>query len=620
MRRLSFIFVVFFAIPSGYTLDYAQDVRPFLQTYCIECHGGKKVKGKVDFTKMKTDADLSAAFETWEAAIELLKEGEMPPDAAKQPSAANLDVIYQWYQQRFVESVKAHPGYFKPRRLSAWEYRHTLHSLFGFDMETAVIEAQQTVTEKSLVMKLLPTDPPGKSGFKNDTSGNPLSTVIWDQYSYLAEEAIVRFLEKNPEIEPKDVIRRFLPRAVRRSLPEHELAKVSDRVNSEADLKRELKTVLMSPGFIYRGILMEGEKDTEIDVDQFELAERLSYFLWNDMPDDELFRIAASGQIRAQIKQQVDRMLKSPKSHRFAENFATQWLALDSMDQFANREVTIAVALKEQPIEFFNYLITENRPLLELIDSRVTYANPILAKFYRNDRKQIAPYRKAQGIEKEIVPHNRITLENTKGRGGIMTMPGILAMNRGPVQRGTWILERILGDHLPEPPPDVGQVEPNRKGEKLSFRQRFEKHRSNPTCAVCHDKIDPLGFALQRYTNDGSFRGSGNFTESKKKKKGTDYDSGELDTSGRLPSGETFKDFDELKQLLLTKRRKVIVRNIVKRTLVYALCRKLEIYDQPTVEAITKRLHENDGTWRDLIHEVVGSLPFQKTVIKGTNS
>ena len=436
MRRLSFIFVVFFAIPSGYTLDYAQDVRPFLQTYCIECHGGKKVKGKVDFTKMKTDADLSAAFETWEAAIELLKEGEMPPDAAKQPSAANLDVIYQWYQQRFVESVKAHPGYFKPRRLSAWEYRHTLHSLFGFDMETAVIEAQQTVTEKSLVMKLLPTDPPGKSGFKNDTSGNPLSTVIWDQCSYLAEEAIVRFLEKNPEIEPKDVIRRFLPRAVRRSLPEHELAKVSDRVNSEADLKRELKTVLMSPGFIYRGILMEGEKDTEIDVDQFELAERLSYFLWNDMPDDELFRIAASGQIRAQIKQQVDRMLKSPKSHRFAENFATQWLALDSMDQFANREVTIAVALKEQPIEFFNYLITENRPLLELIDSRVTYANPILAKFYRNDRKQIAPYRKAQGIEKEIVPHNRITLENTKGRGGIMTMPGILAMNRGPVQRG----------------------------------------------------------------------------------------------------------------------------------------------------------------------------------------
>ena len=124
MRRLSFIFVVFFAIPSGYTLDYAQDVRPFLQTYCIECHGGKKVKGKVDFTKMKTDADLSAAFETWEAAIELLKEGEMPPDAAKQPSAANLDVIYQWYQQRFVESVKAHPGYFKPRRLSAWDTTH----------------------------------------------------------------------------------------------------------------------------------------------------------------------------------------------------------------------------------------------------------------------------------------------------------------------------------------------------------------------------------------------------------------------------------------------------------------------------------------------------------------
>ncbi|MGB0578126.1 MAG: DUF1592 domain-containing protein [Limisphaerales bacterium] len=620
MRRLYIILVVFLGIPLGYGLDYDQDVRPFLQEFCIECHGGKKVKGKVDFTKMKTAADLAAAFETWETAIELLKDGEMPPDAAKQPSAADVEVIFKWYQERFVDSVKAHPGYFKPRRLSAWEYRHTLHSLFGFDMETAVIEAQQTVTEKSLVMKLLPTDPPGKSGFKNDTSGNPLTTVIWDQYSYLAEEAIVRYLEKNPEVKPKDAIRRFLPRAVRRPLPEKELSKVVDRVNSNADLKTELKTVLMSPGFIYRGMLMEGEKDKEIDVGQFELAERLSYFLWNDMPDEELFQLARSGQLRAQIEKQVDRMLKSPKSHRFAENFSTQWLALDSMDQFANREVTVAVALKSQPIEFVNYLITENRPLMELIDSKVTYANPILAKFYRSDRKQIAAYRKAQGIEKEIVPHNRITLENTKGRGGIMTMPGILAMNRGPVQRGTWILERILGDHLPEPPPDVGQVEPNRKGEKLSFRQRFENHRSNPTCAVCHDKIDPLGFALQRYTNDGSFRDADNFAESKKKKKGMDYDSGQLDTSGRLPSGEAFRDFAELKQLLLTKQRGEITRNIVKHTLAYALCRKLEIYDQPTVEAITRRLNENDGTWRDLILEVVGSLPFQKTVIKGTNS
>lgn len=625
------------SIPAGLIAQsFDDDVRPLLQEFCIECHGGKKVKGKVDFTKMKTDADLAAAFETWETVIELLKEGEMPPDAAKQPSAADKETIYQWYQQRFVDSVKAHPGYFRPRRLSAREYRHTLRSLFGFDLETAVIEAEQTQVEKSLVMKLLPTDPPGKSGFKNDTSGNPLTTVIWDQYSYLADEAIDRLLSPShrkhleklagpiadeiDETNAKNVTRGFLPRARRRSLPPEELSAVVERVRSAADLKRELKTVLMSPGFIYRGMLMEGEKDAEIEIDEFELAERLSYFLWNDMPDGELFGLARSERLRSQIGAQVDRMLKSPQSHRFAEDFAIQWLALDSMDEFSKRQVPLAIALKTQPIEFLHYLIIEDRPLMELIDSKVTFANPLIAKFYRGDRKQITAYRKAKGIELETVPHTRIALEATPGRGGLITMPGVLAMNRGPVQRGTWILERILGVHLPDPPPDVGQVEPNRKGEKLTFRQRFEKHRSNATCAVCHDKIDPLGFALQHYNNEGAYVLSASFQPGKKKKKGDNYGGGKIDTSGRLPSGETFKDFAGLKQILLTSERETIVRNVVKRTLSYALCRKLEIYDQPTVDTIVKRLHESDGTWRDLIREVVGSLPFQKTVIKGTNS
>lgn len=595
------------------------DVQPFLQKFCVECHGGKAVKGKVDFSKMKTEADLDAAFETWETAIELMRDGEMPPDAAKQPSAADLETIYRWYQQRFVESVKPHPGFFKPRRLSAREYRFTLQSLFGFDLETAVIAAEQTVVEKSLVMKLLPVDPPGKSGFKNDTSGNPLTAVIWDQYAYLAEEAIDRYLKADPGADPKQVIRRFLPRILRRSLPETELARTVDRVNSQADLKTELKTALLSPGFLYRGLLMKGVRDREIEVDENELAERLSYFLWNDMPDEALSDLAESGQLRARLSEQVDRMLKSSKSHRFTEDFAIQWLALDAIDEFAKQQVPTAVALKTQPIDFLHYLITENRPLMESIDSKVTYANPLLLKFYQGDRKQIS-YQKAKGIELEIVPHTRIHLEKTQGRGGLLTMPGILAMNRGPVQRGNWILERILGVSLPDPPPDVGQVEPNRKGENLSFRQRFEKHRSNPTCAVCHDKIDPLGFALQHYDSEGAYRMSAGFQPGKKRKKGADSDGVEIDASGRLPGGEAFEDFAGLKQILLSSEREAIIRNLVKRVFSYALCRKLEIHDQPTVEAVTRRLSEKNGTWRDLILEVVGSLPFQKTVIKGTNS
>lgn len=641
MRSIALISVLCFSAFSLIARSYDRDVRPFLQKFCIECHGGKKVKGKVDFTQMKTDADLAAAFETWETAIDLLKEGEMPPDAAKQPSAADLSVVYEWYQERFVDSVKAHPGFFQPRRLSAREYRNTLRTLFGFDLEVAVIEAQQTKTEKSLVMKLLPTDPPGRSGFKNDTHGNPLSSVIWDQYSYLTDQALDRLFSPKRRGKLKaytgpigaagisrenarKLLQAFLPQTHRRSASSTVVDQAFDRVtageNLIAGLKAEMKRALLAPSFIYRGLLMTGERDLQRPVDEFELAERLSYFLWGDMPDATLLRLAEAGQLRSQLDSQVERMLDSDRVHEYASDFAIQWLALDSMNQFAKRDVTYAVALKSQPIDFFHHLIADNRPLLEVIDSKVTFANPLIAKFYREDRKQIAAHRKAKGIEKEIIPHTRITLAKTEGRGGIMTMPGILAMNRGPVQRGTWILERILGVHLPEPPPDVGQVEPNRKGAKLSFRQRFEKHRNNPTCAVCHDKIDPIGFALQAYNGEGEYVQAADYSPGKKRKKGTDYDSGEIDTSGRLPGGETFQNFGDLKQILLTSQRREIIRNIVKRTLAYALCRKLEIYDQPTVETIVERLDETDGTWRDLIREVVGSLPFQQTVVKGTKS
>ncbi|MGY8654324.1 MAG: DUF1592 domain-containing protein [Verrucomicrobiia bacterium] len=622
--------------------SFETDVKPFLATYCLECHGGgKKVKGKVDFTKIKTQADLDAHFETWETAIELMREGEMPPDAAKQPNADDLAKIYGWYQKRFVESVEAHPGTFKPRRLSAHEYRNTLRSVLGFDLEVAIIEAEQTVIEKSLVLKLLPTDPPGKSGFKNDTSGNPLTTVIWDQYSYLADSALEELFSTKRRKElavlagpisddgfspanAEKLIRSFVPRALRRTAPEEKfagmLSKLSPGKDLVAALKVELKTILMSPGFIYRGLLMNGAPGKIQPVDDFELAERLSYFLWADMPDAELFKLAAAKQLSqpAIFKGQVTRMLDSPRSRNLAEDFAVQWLSLTEIEQFRKRQFPFAEALKNQPIEFMDHLFREDRPLMELIDSKTTFINHHIAKFYPGDRRQMTAYKKPKGIEQQNVPVQRITLEQTEGRGGLLTMPGVVAMNKGPVLRGTWMLERILGEHLPDPPADVGQVPPNRRGEKLTFRQRFEQHRSNPTCAVCHDKIDPLGFALQAYDAEGTFIASADYKPSKKLKKNAKADDPRsVDTSGKLPSGETFGNFEELKQILMTTAKERIIRNIVKQTMSYALCRKLEIHDQPTVEKIVKELHETDGTWRDLIQQVVNSLPFRQTHVSG---
>jgi len=622
---------------------YETTVRPFLAEFCIDCHGGKKVKGKVDFTKITTQQDLDAHFETWEAAIARLREGDMPPDAAKQPPASELLKIYEWYQTRFVETIEAKPAVFQPRRLSAHEYRNTLRSLFGFDLEVAITKAEQTLVERSLVLKLLPEDPPGKSGFKNDTSGNPLTTDIWSQYSYLIDAALMElfspkrrealnnlagpiaergFSRKNAET----LIRNVVPRAHRRPVAESGLqtgiSSLSGGDNLIHSVQAQLKRTLLSPAFIYRGILMDtrGAPGEVRPVDNFELAERLSYFIWADMPDAELMRLAKSGALEEPevYNSQVRRLLDSPKSRNLAEDFAVQWLALNEIDQFRARQIPLADALKSQPIDFIHYLIADNRPLLELIDSKVTFINPHTAKFYPKDRNQMPKYRKQKGIEQESVPNHRIALQQTAGRGGLLTMPGVVAMNKGPVLRGTWLLERILGEHLPDPPANVGQVQPNKRGEKLTFRQRFEQHRSNPACASCHDKIDPLGFALQAYDAQGAFVLAEDYKPTKRGRENPEADPvATIDTSGRLPSGGTFANFEELKQILLTDEKERIVRNIVKRTLSYALARKLEIHDQPVVEEITKELNDTNGTWRDLVLEIANSLPFRKTVIGG---
>lgn len=634
-------------ISVAYGSEDRQEVQAFLEQYCFACHGGEKVKGKIDLkSALQSDAPLAEQFELWESVRDALEFEEMPPEDELQPAERERVVFLDWYQANFVDSVEAQPGEFQPRRLSVIEYRNTLESLLGFELETAIMEAEQTVAEKSLVVKLLPTDPPGKSGFTNDTHGNPLTTVIWDQYSYLVDNALEQLFSKShrsslerytgpisgdtlaPE-QAIQMIENFVPKAWRRAVAASELEVFLTPLEGKegrplvASLKRELKAALMSPRFLYRGLLVEGKPGEQSPVDSFELAERLSYFLWADMPDDDLSALAENGTLseEATLRSQVTRLLDHPASRNLAENFAVQWLALDDIRN-VSKNPPVADALYTQPVDFIDHLFRDDRPLLELIDSRTTFINPHTAKFYPGDRKQMARYVKQKGIEVESVANQKITLERNAGpRGGLLTMPGVLAMNHGPVIRGTWMLERILGDHLGEPPADVGQIPQNGKGENLSFRERFEMHRNNSTCAVCHDKIDPLGFALQAYDKEGIYLlDEEALAAARKKNKGAEESIESIDTTGTLPSGESFSDFEELKTILTTTQRRTVIRNIVERTLSYALCRKLEIYDEPTIDEITDRLDASDGTFRDLVSEVVFSLPFREASFPAAES
>lgn len=623
-----------------FAVDFNGDVKPLLNKYCNSCHSGDEAHGDVDFSVIESSDDVSQNFELWETVVEHLNGGTMPPEDELQPSTAERSKVILWYQS-FITSVESQPAVHSPRRLSATEYRNTLSTVLGFDLEVAVIEAEQTVAERSMVLKLLPTDPPGQSGFKNDTHQNPLTTNSWDQYSYIANAAVERLFspvdptclealcgpisKSNLSIQQTEtLLRSFLSLTTRRPVSDRRVTEVLNRLKTKSGtelvdaVKLELRSALTAPEFLYRGLKHSGIPGQRQPVDDFELAERLSYFLWADMPDERLFRLAESGRLNApnMIAAEVERMLASPKARRLADVFATEWLTLNEIEHVSDN-VPKMVALKSQPLDFMHYLFTQNRPLLELINSTTTFISPHTASLYGADSKQMTRYVKQRGIEVEIVPNQKIQIKQATERGGILTMPGILAMNRGPILRGTWILERILGDELPEPPANVGQVPPNNSRKTLTFRERFEQHRSNPTCALCHDKIDPLGFALQSYGDQGQYLLKPSQQKKRKQKEPAPVKT--IDTSGRLPSGESFADFAELKKILTTTQREAVLRNMIERTMSYALCRKLVIYDRPTVDKVTERMIATNGTWQELFVTIANSVPFQETILPEAN-
>lgn len=617
---------------------FEEDIRPILEASCLKCHGGETVKGRVDFTAIRTDADADARFELWETVVEVVEAGEMPPEDYPQLTPEAKKKIAEWYDLRLSAPVESRPGVFKPRRLSGPEYRNSLRSLFGFDLEVVVAEAQQTVAgEQSLVLKLLPKDPPGDSGFVNDTHGAPLSSALWEQYAFLTEAALEKLfapkqraglkgliggefpdewnLEDFSEKQAEALVRYFLPRAFRRHVPDSRLEEALEAIRGHsgrslvAILKFELKAVLLSPEFLYRGMLMPVNAGGRQPVDSYELAERLSYFLWEDRPDDELMLLAQNGELSSSeaLRDQVERMLKSPSARSLSESFGVQWLGIANLDALITNPIAHH-SLRTQPVLFLNYLFTENRPVMELIDSKTTFINTGVSGFYGEDRGRMKLHPTPKGIERQTTPFERFTLEKASWRGGILTMPGILTMNRGPIQRGTWLLRRVLGERLGEPPADIPPIKPAPRGEKLTFRERFERHRSDVSCARCHEKIDPIGFSLDGYDTNGRFI-------KRDGKKGSASGS-VIDTSGKLPSGETFTDYAGLKTIFMNSQRGRIVRNAVERTLSYALCRKMTRNDYPVIDQITEKIVEHNGTWKDLFTEIVMSSSFRETIIE----
>lgn len=421
-------------------------------------------------------------------------------------------------------------------------------------------------------------------------------------------EVHTRLMAHKPGLAPRaaaeEIVTRFATKAFRRPLRPGEVDKplaffdASQKQGEQFELgvRAALYRVLMSPDFLFRIELdpVDVKQETAYLVSEYELASRLSYFLWNSMPDDELMNLAGKGQLRRNLVKQVERMIKDNKSASFLQNFSEQWLTLRKLDLvspdpslFPAFDAELRESMIRESVLFFTAIAREDRSILQLLDANFTFVNEPLAKLY--------------GIE-GITGDAFVRVKAPANRGGVLTMASLLALNSNatrtsPVKRGKFILEEILNAPPPPPPPDVPALE---EGKQLTgtLRQIMEQHRENPTCASCHAKMDPLGFAFENFDAIGAWR---------------DKDAGgfPIDASGVLPDGKSFNGATGLKAVLDTKKD-LFLRSLTNKMLTYGLGRGLEYYDRPAVEQIVSALTKNDYRFSTLVLEIVKSDPFQK--------
>ena len=375
------------------------------------------------------------------------------------------------------------------------------------------------------------------------------------------------------------------------------IAKVHGQ-SAEQGIQLALQAMLVSPNFLFRIEHDANPTDpTAVHrISDVELASRLSYFLWSSMPDDALLDSAEAGRLHAPaaLDSQVKRMLADPRASALAGNFAAQWLETRNLDvvkpdpqKFPEWDPELRDAMRTETSLFFDYILRENRPMADFLDSRYTFLNERLARHY--------------GIEGVKGPEFRKVDLTTGERGGVLGQAGVLtvssyATRTSVVIRGKYILQEILGTPPAPPPPDVPPLDEAAVGTSLSLRQQMEKHRANAVCASCHSKMDPLGFGLENYDAVGKWRTlDGKFP---------------VDSSGTLPNGKTFATPAEMRAALVSLVPQ-FARSLVEKLMIYALGRGIAPYDRRAIDQITGRLADQGYPFQTAIYEIVRSAPFQ---------
>jgi len=401
----------------------------------------------------------------------------------------------------------------------------------------------------------------------------------------------------------------LLRRAYRRNVTADDLRRVrsfyeAGRAERDFDLgiQRALERVLVSPQFLFR---IEREPagaaaGSVYRVGDFELASRLSFFLWSSIPDDELFDAAAAGTLRQPdvLRRQVTRMLADPRSRSLVTNFAAQWLFLRDVETkepdvylFRDFDEGVRAAFVRETELFLESILLENRSVLELLTADYTFLNEALAKHY--------------GIPQITGSHfRRVTLPEGSPRRGLLGQGSILSITSystrtSAVLRGKYVLENLLASPPPPPPPNVPSLNTERSGKPLSMKEAMQLHRANPACAGCHAKMDPIGFALENFDALGRWRAEENDRP--------------LEVTSTLPDGTVVDGVEGVRQLVL-RDPALFVEAMTGKLLMYALTRNIQYYDQPTIRVIARESARENYTFASLVLGVVSSVPFQSRV------
>lgn len=640
-------------------------IKPFFQQNCIKCHGeGEKIKGKLDLRTYSDHAAWLKDADKIEDIISVIEEGEMPPEEEPEIDEKTRADILEGLKKTLAEAIKSsQPSSQTPiRRMNRFQYANAVKDLLKlkvevyplpermmrdrsnyFKPETGKIPSKITVSSRPLGKSGLieprlsgvapfPQDLRAEHGFDNRGDHLSLSPLLMESFLNLSRSIVLsdNFNRKNcgvwPSLfeEPKEKektneiiderLNHFLTRAFRRPVDPATLNRYSshtaDLIKSGSTfldaMKETVSAILASPRFLY---LYDSESKKVNKFKDYELATRLSFFLWGSIPDDVLIERAASGNLSNPdvLRAEVERMLLDGRLKRFCDSFPSQWLQLDRIISsvpdpkkypdfyYAPPNYRTTMDMMMEPLLLFETILVEDRPITDLIDSDYSYRSKRLSKWYDS---------KVEGRlgGPVTMAFERVSINDRK-EGGVITSAAVMTMTSGPeetkpITRGAWISGVIFNDP-PEPPPaDVPTLE-NDDSElvkQMTLRERFASHRENPDCAGCHKKLDPLGFALENFDAVGRWRDQ--------------YHNGrEVDSSGILFRKHKFNDVVEFKDAIMSEKDR-FTEALVSHLLSFSLGRKLSAFDSPAVDLVAKKVKESDYSLRVMIHEIVQSDPF----------